>query len=196
MTGVKINRFFLLCFLWLACQLAHALDAHEPVVDIKLSGGSFLKVATSVSLPLKPCEAYAMLTDYDHLPSFIPGLLESHSRRVSGNTVMVRQVGEVQVFIFHVRMESLLDMEETPNRRILFKQVEGDLASYEGEWRLSATADGTLVDYDATLSFKPYVPLLLARSILRDDVRKKFVAIGKEAMARKRKGGFDCAPKK
>ena len=191
MARVKRNRFFLLLFLWLACQAAYARDAHEPAVDIKLAGSS-LKVTSSVLLPLKPCEAYAMLTDYDHLTSFIPGLLESHAQRISANTVRVRQVGEVQVFLFQVKMESLLEMEEIPNQRILFRQLEGDMVAYRGEWRFSEVADGTLVGYDATLKFKPYVPLWLARSILNADIRKKFAAIAGEATARKHKGWFNC----
>lgn len=128
-----------------------------------------------------------MLTDYDNLPEFIPGLLQSHYKRIAKNRVQVLQKGAVKVFIFHVRMESLLEMEETPNQRIIFKQLEGDFVSYDGEWNFSATTDGTLLSYKARLAFKPFVPMLLAKSVLHNDLEEKFVAIEQEAIKGKYK---------
>jgi ribosome-associated toxin RatA of RatAB toxin-antitoxin module len=183
---------YLLMFLWMTSLTASALEVPKPAVSIRLAD-SGIEVSSLIALPVKPCEAYAMLTDYDDLPKFIPGLLESHYQRIAKNRVRVMQVGEVQVFIFHVQMESLLEMEETPNQRILFRQIKGDFVSYGGEWDFSGNADGTLVSYDAALSFKPYVPVLLARSILENDVKEKFAAIAQEAIARKKQGSLHCS---
>lgn len=184
-----MGRYLFVC-LWMI-SLASGAD-EVPVVGVGLID-SDIDVSSSIVLPVKPCEAYAMLTDYDDLPKFIPGLVESHSQRIAKNRVRVMQVGEVQVFIFHVQMKSLLEMEETPDQRILFRQVSGDFVTYNGEWNFSADADGTRVDYRATMSFKPYVPLLLARSILEHDVKEKFAAIGREATDRKKRGLLHCA---
>jgi ribosome-associated toxin RatA of RatAB toxin-antitoxin module len=180
---------FLFLSLWLVGLAAGAAEA--PDVSVRLAG-SGIEVSGSVVLPIKPCAAYAMLTDYDNLPKFIPGLLSSHQQRTAKHRVNVMQVGEVQVFIFHVRMQSLLEMQEFPDRRIIFRQVKGDFVSYGGEWDFSADDDGSRVDYQAALSFKPYVPLLLARSILENDVKEKFAAIGREAVTRKEHGLLHC----
>ena len=142
-------------------------------------------------LPMSPCKAYAMLTDYGRLPEFIPGLEESRAEPISRNEVRVLQVGEVPVLIFHVRMESLLDMEETPNRKVVFRQVRGDFASFGGEWDFSGLEGGALVSYKAEMSFKPYVPLVLAQSILDEDLKEKFEAISREAASHK--DAFQCA---
>jgi ribosome-associated toxin RatA of RatAB toxin-antitoxin module len=182
-------RYFLV-LLWLVSLAAVA--AETPVVSVSVAGAA-IEVESSITLPVQPCEAYAMLTDYDGLPRFIPGLLQSHAERLAPNRVRVMQVGEVQVFIFGVRMQSLLDMEEVPDKRIQFRQLEGDFVSYDGQWDFSGAAGGTLLDYRATLSFKPYVPLLLAKSILEQDVQRKFVAIAREAGAMKRRGTLHCA---
>ena len=184
-----------LLLLWLVSRSAGATVMPAPVVSVTLAG-SGVEVSSAVVLPMKPCEAYAMLTDYDGLPKFIPGLLESHYQRIAPHRVRVHQVGEVQVFIFHMRMKSLLDMEEVPNRRIRFRQIKGDFESYRGEWEFSAIANGTRLAYKAALSFKPYVPLQLAKSILQHDVKRKFVAIAKEALARKLRGALRCAAEK
>jgi len=180
---------YLLLLLWLSSFTADAAEA--PDVSVKLAKPG-IEVRSSIVLPVKPCEAYAMLTDYGGLSKFIPGLLSSHSRRTAEHRVEVTQVGEVQVFIFHVRMQSLLDMQEVPDKRITFRQISGDFVTYRGEWDFAAQQDKTLIDYRANMAFKNYVPLLLARSILEHDVRKKFTAIGREALARKKQGSLYC----
>jgi len=175
--------------LWLFSLTAGAEEAPDVSVRVVRPG---VEVSSSIVLPIKPCEAYAMLTDYNGLPKFIPGLLSSRPRRIAKHRVNVMQVGAVQVFIFHVRMKSLLDMQEAPDKRITFRQISGDFVSYGGEWNFSAKEDRTRIDYRANMTFKRYVPLLLARSILEHDVKEKFAAIGREALARKKHGLFHC----
>lgn len=189
-----LRASFPLLILCLCCPMAFALDSPAPLVDIKEAGGGKLAVSATLTLPVRPCEVYAMLTDYDHLPSFIPGLLQSSYERISANRVKVRQLGEVQVLFFHVQMNSLLEMEETPNQRIVFRQIEGDLASYGGQWDFAATEGGSRISYDSTMSFKGFVPLFIARSALRNEVEEQFAAIAKEALARKNKGTLACLP--
>ncbi len=168
-------------FLWASLSASAA----GPVVSTAISGQG-ITVESSVFLPIEPCQAYSMLSDYAALPEFIPGLKESRPVRLSPTEASVVQIGEVQVFIFTVRMESKLDMRETPGKRITFRQVSGDFASYGGEWDFLGVQGGTRVSYRARMTFKPYVPLTLARSVLDEDVLKKFEAIEKEAA---RKGG-------
>lgn len=134
-----------------------------------------------------------MLTDYEKLPSFVPGLLESHARRLSGNRVRVRQLGEVHVFVFHLQTTSQLEMEETPNRHIGFRQLDGDMTeSYEGAWNFSAAGEGTEVGYRASMVFKSFVPVRLAKSVLQSEVREQFAAIAREAVRRKEQDPPGC----
>lgn len=172
----------LLSSLLLASFPVHA--GEPPHVSAKISG-SGIEVESSVDLPIVPCQAYAMLTDYDDLPKFIPGLVKSHAERISPDEVRVMQVGEVQAFLFRVEMSSTLDMTEFPGKRIVFRQVSGDFASYSGEWDFSSAKEGTEVRYRAKMTFRPYVPLAIAKWVLDSDVERKFVAIEREAESRK-----------
>lgn len=183
-----MGRCLMLCLLLVSLG-AGAEEA--PAVSARVVGAG-VEVSSSIVLPIKPCAAYAMLTDYADLPKFIPGMLSSQYRRIAKHRVRVMQVGEVQVFIFHVRMQSLLDMHEEPDHRIQFRQISGDFVAYSGEWDFSAEGDGVRVDYRARMKFKSYVPLPLARSILKHDMREKFMAIEREAAITKKRGLLHC----
>lgn len=172
---------------------SNADELAAPVVSVERTTAG-VEIHASSMLALRPCEAYAMLTQYDRLPEFIPDMLASSYQRLSAHRVRVRQTGQIQLFLFHLRTESLLEMEETPNRRIVFEQIEGDMAkSYSGEWRFAAAKGGTLLDYRANMSFPAFVPRDLARSVLRIAVTKQFVAVAREAEKRRRQGGGSCA---
>jgi ribosome-associated toxin RatA of RatAB toxin-antitoxin module len=168
-----------------------SLSSHAAAPDLhsRISAHG-IEIDSSVILPVAPCQAYSMLTDYDDLPEFVPGLLSSRASRISPNEALVDQLGQVKVLLFGVKMQSTLDMKETPDRRIRFRQVSGDFASYSGEWDFCEAKGGTLVGYHARMTFRPYVPLLLAKSILDADIERKFEAIGKEAG--KRRGHLEC----
>jgi len=184
-------RLCLIALLSLCCLTAYAQEPPKTAVSVTRQDSLF-QVNASITLPVKPCVAYSLLTDYASLPGYIPGMLEIHAERISNNLVKVRQVGEAEVLFFHVKMVSLLEMTEIPNRQIIFKQTEGDLESYSGEWNLLETSDGTKLTYDASLAFKGFVPYFLARTVLEREVEKRFEAIAKEVQSRKNKNLPDC----
>ena len=164
----------------------------EVVVSVERRDSDF-QVDASVMLPVRPCEAYALLTDYASLPDYIPGMVEIGVERLSGTTVKIRQVGKARIWFFSIRVELLLEMEETPNRLIVFKLIEGDLEAYSGEWRLQEAPEGTRLTFSAALIFDQYVPAFLGRSILEDEVSQRFDAVVKEAEARKGRVYPGCA---
>lgn len=195
MTASAATRFCLTMFLLLSSLPVSAQGNAEPVVSVERDDSLF-RVRASVVLPLTLCNAYRLLTDYKSLPSYIPGMLQIRDKRISPTHVEVWQEGEVEVLFFHVTLVSSLDMEETPERRIVFKQTEGDLESYSGEWNLLETAEGTEVSYNAAVALKPEhsIPAFLAKSVLEKEVGKRFEALGKEASKRGSKTVPECVP--
>jgi ribosome-associated toxin RatA of RatAB toxin-antitoxin module len=181
----------MLIFLWLICSTADAQENNKPLVAIKRVD-SIIEVHASITIPVKPCVVYAVLTDYDKLPDYIPGILESHAERISNNRVKVRQAGTVKVMFFNVRMETLQEIEEVPKERLIFKQIEGDLKSYRGEWNLSEVRNGTQLDYNAALTFKQFVPMFIAKSTLEQQMLKQFSAIAREAISSQDQRSSDC----
>ena len=176
---------------------AGAQENAKPVVSVERAGLLF-KVFASVVLPVNSCTAYRLLTDYSSLPDYIPGMLQIRHKRLTPNRVDVWQKGEVEVLFIKVSLESSLEMEETPGQKITFRQTEGDLESYSGEWNLLKTRDGTKVSYDASITLKQddFIPVFLAKKVLENEVSMRFEAIAKEAPARKGGAVPECGPGK
>jgi hypothetical protein len=191
-----MSRFFphvLFLLLLLPCwqAAAGAAGKHAPVVSVERQGDYF-RVDVSVILPVPRCQAYALLTDYASLPDFIPGMLEVSFTRLGKSKVKIRQVGETELWFFDIRMELLLEMEEFPDSRILFKLVEGDMEAYSGVWNLLDAPEGTSLRYSATLKFDRYIPTFPGRALLADEAQKRFEAVVKEAVARKSRVHPNC----
>ncbi len=191
MAHLGATRFGLSALLGLICLSSHADEITRPSVSILRQDAQF-QVSAALFLPVSPCVVYEVLTDYEHLPDFIPGMLKTRVKRTAINQVNVWQLAEVQVLFFHVKMESTLDMEEVPNQRISFKQTAGDLKFYRGEWQLLNTLDGTQLRYDAQLEFKQFMPLFLARAVLENELEKRFIAIAQHALNKKYKFQSAC----
>jgi ribosome-associated toxin RatA of RatAB toxin-antitoxin module len=191
MVEIKQCRLYLIILLSLCCLSAYAQEQQKPVVSVARQDSHF-QVSASIVMPVTPCVAYALLTDYASLPDYIPGVLEIHAERISQSTIKVHQVGEVEVLFFHIKMETSLEMEEIPNQRIIFKQTEGDLESYSGDWNLLETSEGTLLVFKASLVFKHFMPFFLARPVFEKEIGKRFEAIAKEALSRKSKSLSAC----
>lgn len=197
MNKAEAGRFCLMIFLLLPSLAASAQASEKPVVSVERKDSHF-KVDASIVLPLTPCIAFRLLTDYKNLPSYIPGMLQIRDKRISSNRVNIWQEGEVEVLFFRVKLVSSLEMEEIPDQKIIFRQVDGDLESYSGEWNLLKTREGTKVSYNAAVTLKSdqFIPALLAKKVLENEVGKRFEAIAKEASARKNKVLPECGPEK
>ncbi|OGS95685.1 MAG: hypothetical protein A3G79_02065 [Gallionellales bacterium RIFCSPLOWO2_12_FULL_57_18] len=187
-----------LVILLLLSSLPVAAQANvKPVVSVEREDSIF-KVHASIVLPVTPCIAYRLLTDYKSLPGYIPGMLQIRDKRISPTRVDIWQEGEVEVLFFRVKLVSSLEMEEIPERRIIFKQSEGDLESYSGEWNLLKTREGTRVSYNAAITLKQgqFIPAFLAKTVLENEVGKRFEALAKESSKRKNKVVPECVPVK
>lgn len=191
------SRSFVMFLLLLSSHAISAQTGVSPVVSVEGEGSHF-RIDASITLPVTSCVAYRLLTDYKNLPGFVPGMLQIRFNRISPTRVDVWQEGEVEVLFFRVRLVSALEMVETPEQRIVFKQTEGDLESYSGEWSLLKTREGTKVSYNAAITLKPeqFIPAFLAKNVLENEVGKRFEALAKEASRRGNKVESECVSSK
>ncbi len=75
-----------------------------------------------------------MLTDYNNLAAFVPGMRTSRIVSAPGEPLLVRSTGQSGFLFFSVPVEIVTRMEELPIEAIRFYAVGGNLKSKSGEW--------------------------------------------------------------
>ncbi len=81
--------------------------------------------------------AWEVLTDYDHMASFVSSVKESRKISVENDLKQVEQVMIGQAGFFRKRIHLLLNLTEEPFRLISFKDTsKRSFKSYEGSWEI------------------------------------------------------------
>ena len=85
-------------------------------LDVQQKDSTFVTRA-SFTLPLKYCQAWQFLVDYDSARN-IPGFVESKSQRLADNKVRVDRVLQDRILFVPIKMRSVIDFTELPLRRV------------------------------------------------------------------------------
>ncbi len=131
----------------LAC-LASGAAAHAPGVNVSVSSSHGLySVRGAFDAPVSDTLAWQVLTDYDHIGSFVTSILYSAQGLGPGGRLRVTQVAEGDFFAFRRRARVVLDIQTEPTHRIFFADVLGaDFRCYVGDWFIGdvdSTTDAT-----------------------------------------------------
>jgi carbon monoxide dehydrogenase subunit G len=113
--------------------------------------------------------ALAVLTDYERIPQFMPGVKTSVVRERAADRVVLEQ-DAVSKFMFFTRRVHLMLEGRQDRSTIRFRDLDGaSFARYEGSWRVTDDNGHTLVAYDLTAVPSFSVPgALLSRLLKRD----------------------------
>lgn len=128
--------------------------------------------------------AWQVLTDYDNLARFVPGLLTSRIVSEPGAPLLLKQTGRSGLLWLTVPVEVVVRIEEMPLEAISFFAVSGTLKSKSGEWRIEAQDDATLLIYRASIVPGFWVPPLIGTAVMAQDVRGKLVGVANEMTRR------------
>lgn len=131
-----------------------------------------------------PALAWRVLTDYDGLGRFVPGMRSRLLERSGPRTALVDQETTVAFLGIRRSQRVLLRLDESPNHRLGFDDVaHGDFASYHGAWTLEAGPEGTEVRYEAAA--RPvWVPPLVGAPVLTGTVETLLGALRREMVRR------------
>ena len=131
-----------------------------------------------------PAVAWAVLTDYSRLPSFVSSLRTSVVGARQGNSLTVIQHGVGKAGPFTRSLYVTLEVIETEPTRIDFRDVAGrTFKSYSGSWAISEIPGGAHVTYDL-LALPRTPPLLFGRTIMASNARDLLDQVRGEVMRR------------
>jgi len=158
----------------------------EPQVSVTGIGNGPYRIEGSFGVNAPQHVAWAVLTDYDNLSSFVSSMRSSSAARPESGRLLVTQeaVGRAGPFsrILHV----VLDVTEQPPDRIEFYDVCGaSFQSYVGAWAIDSDGVGARVTY--VLDARPRSsPPFFARSILSSNARALLEQVRLEMLRRTR----------
>ncbi|NMG75224.1 hypothetical protein GPA25_10700 [Aromatoleum diolicum] len=165
-----------------------AVDAPSLVsegdVRVERAGGSFT-VDLLAHAPVSPAQAWAVLTDFEHMADFVPNLRTSVVTERTDTLVRVRQSGTARYGIFWTDFESVREVRLFPPHEIRAHGVGGNVRRMDSVMRLEPETGGTLLRYHAEVQPDFWLPPLLGPSFVRHETAEQFAAIIQEMVRRR-----------
>jgi carbon monoxide dehydrogenase subunit G len=159
------------------------VPASQPDVTVREERGVY-SVAARFQVPQTPALALAVLTDYEQIPRFMPGVETSIVlERVSG-LVVVEQEAVSHLMMFSKRVHLVLEITEGADTLRFRDRSRRSFARYEGSWRLCEENGQTVILYELTAQPSFDVPEFLLKRLLRRDSEQMIEGLRGEIAAR------------
>lgn len=177
-TGLRILSLLLLAGLALPGQ---ALTDDDVKVDYK---DGIYTASLRTRTPAPPAIVLAVLTDFEHMADFMPGLVSSRIVSRQGNIYQVAQRGKISFGPFSMSFESLRQIEVVDGQRILSHSLAGSARRMHSEMRIEPLEHGTRLDYRIEVEPETWIPSSLGANFLQHELAEQFNALTKEMFRR------------
>ena len=121
--GTRFSRSLALSLTWISLAAAA-----EVTVKVERQENAF-QVEANLLVAVDKGVAWQVLTDYDNLASFVPGMRSSRIVSAPGEPLLLEQKGESGFLWFRVPIEVVSRVEEAPLNTIRFQSVGGNLTN-------------------------------------------------------------------
>ncbi len=156
-----------------------AAAAEDLVVEVERQGENSIEVKARATVAAAPALVWQVLTDYDGLARFIPGMGRSSVREKQGNRVIVDQSGEARFLVFAFPIEVRLEVTESPPDWIESHAVSGNLRRMNGRYdvRPELGRGGSSLQYRGALEPDFSLPPIIGVAALRGMIEAQFTAM-------------------
>jgi hypothetical protein len=113
--------------------------------------------------------ALGVLTDYERIPEFMPGVETSVVLERTPGRAVIQQEATSRLMMFKKRVRLVLEIEEGSNMLRFRDRCGQSFEQYEGAWRLSAVSGGTDIVYELTARPAFDVPEFVLKRLLKRD---------------------------
>ena len=156
------------------------LSEHD--VQVQPVGQGF-SVDFSIHTPVSQALAWAVLTDFEHMGQFLPGLTSSQVAERSETMVKVSQAGVVRYGLFSSAFESIREITITPRSQIRSHSIGGTVQS-DSLMQLQPEGEGTHLTYHADVVPGRWFPPLVGPAVARRETSEQFSAMLREMLRR------------
>ena len=125
-----------------------------------------------------------MLTDYEHIPRFMPDVRPARCSSAAPAGAVVEQEGVSRFMMFSKRVHLVLDITEGVDSVRFRDRCGRSFTAYEGTWKLAARDGGTDIIYELTADPAFSVPETILKRLLRRDSGRMIESLRQEMAAR------------
>ena len=152
----------------LAAAAVFASSGEAPRIDVAERDGAY-RVGASFAVAQSVPEVMQVLTDYERIPEFMPGVQTSQVLERSANTKLVEQSAVSKFMMFSKRVHLLLRVDESEGT-VRFRDTCGtSFAAYEGSWVVEQRDRFAHVRYELTAKPSFEVPAFVLKKLLKRD---------------------------
>lgn len=153
--------------------------------DVRRAGSTFhVRAMIDADASIDLC--YAVLTDFDRLADFIPGMQSSLIVSPPGEPLRLRQVGRTELPFSDHTFDVTLAVELDAPREVRFRRVAGNLRRMQGRWLVAGDAGRCKIDYLAEIEPGVWVPPLIGPLLMRSQVARQIEGLEAEIERRAR----------
>ncbi|XP_057733568.1 uncharacterized protein LOC130948731 isoform X1 [Arachis stenosperma] len=170
-------------------------------IEVVKLGKNSRRIESRISVNASLDAVWSILTDYERLADFIPGLAVSQLLEKGENYARLLQIGQ-QNLAFGIKFNAkvVVDCYEKEletlvsgiKRDIEFKIIEGDFQVFEGKWSIlqqfnNGSCEDSQVQVNTTLSYivdirpKLWLPVHLIEGRLCNEIKRNLVAVRDES---------------
>lgn len=172
----------------LALLFASRLWAAEPEAPIRVevsSEGDGYLIQAQIHAPEPPQEVWAVLTDFDHMASFLPNLSQSRITAKNGSSLTVAQKGQAKLAGMAFPFETVRELELKPFESVKSRLISGNMKKMNTTTTLHPESGGTGIHFVAEAVPDFWIPSLIGPSLMRHQVESQFSAILVEIQRRR-----------
>jgi len=169
-----------------ALLLWPCVGAAQPIEVRVEKRGEFVIVDVEATVAVEPRQAWAVLTDYDHMAGYLSMLKASAVVKREGNSLHVEQTGEARRAFLHFSFHTVRAVELVPDREIRSHLISGDFKSYAFTTQLKENGAQTLIVHHGEYIPHTWVPPGIGPSMIKAETTKQYEELIAEMLRRAR----------
>jgi ribosome-associated toxin RatA of RatAB toxin-antitoxin module len=169
----------------LAAAGLRAAAALDPQVTVREDAGVYT-VAASFAVAEPASTAFAVLTDYEQIPRFMPDVRRSSVLERREGLTVVEQEAVARLMMFSKRIHLILEVQDTAGIIRFRDRCGRSFSRYEGGWTISENDGQAAIAYELTAKPSFDVPEFLLKRLLKRDAMQMIERLQTEMAARSR----------
>ncbi len=179
---------FMLPALFIVTAFADSQQDERIEIKVQVTGENVI-VDLSLLVPATRQQVWAVLTDFDHMASFISNLKESKVISTSADTLKVFQRGSAKYGPISFPFESTREMQLAPFDKIRSHMISGNMRKMEGTTQLVDEGAQTRIIYHTDSIPGVWIPPIVGKVFIEHEIREQFREIRNEIVKRKQEPG-------